>query len=333
MTHPAAVAPWHWSALADTWTLEPAVAALSVLLAAGYLAGARRHRTGGSGRWPWYRTLAFLGSLAVWVWTTCSGLGAYERVLFTDRAVQLVLLLMLVPMLLALGAPVSLLAATLPAAGRERLRAALSGRVSRVLMFPLVSTVLLVAPPWLLYFTPLYARTLTDPVWNTGFHLVPVLLGLLYFWPRLQLDPVAHPYPLMIGVVITFVEVVFDAALALVLLYGGHVIAEPYYAGLARDWGPTLARDQFVGGNAIWILGDLVGLPFLCALIRRMIVTGRAETAAVDAALDAAEEARAAAASAAVSPAGTAPGAPASAAVGDRPWWLDDPNLRHRYGG
>ncbi|MFC8717862.1 cytochrome c oxidase assembly protein [Kitasatospora sp. NPDC057198] len=335
-THPAAVAPWHWSALADTWTFEPAVAALSAALAAGYLLGARRHRTGGSGRWPWYRTAAFLGGLAVWVWTTCSGLGVYERVLFTDRAVQLVLLLMLVPMLLALGAPVSLLAAALPGAGRERLRAALSGRVSRVLMFPLVSTVLLVAPPWLLYFTPWYAHTLTSPLWNTGFHLVLVLLGLLYFWPRLQLDPVAREYPLLIGVVITFVEVVFDAALALVLLYGGHVVAEPYYAELGRTWGPTLARDQFVGGNAIWILGDLVGLPFLCALVRRLVVTGRAETAAVDAALDAAEEARAARAQERAQAAPVANGAGAdgvAAPVGDRPWWLDDPNLRHRYGG
>ncbi|MFD8599351.1 cytochrome c oxidase assembly protein [Kitasatospora sp. NPDC059646] len=316
MPHSAAV-PWHWSALVDTWTLEPAVAALAVLLAGGYLAGARRR-----GGWPRYRTAAFLGGLAVWVWTTCSGLGAYERVLFTDRAVQLVLLLMLVPLLLALGAPVSLLAETLPPAGRARLRAALGGRASRVLMFPLVSTVLLIAPPWLLYFTPWYGTTLSSTAGNTGFHLLLVLLGLLYFWPRLQLDPVAHEYPLLIGVVIGFVEVVFDAALALVLLYGGHVIAEPYYASLARDWGPSLARDQFVGGNAIWILGDLVGLPFLVALIRRLIVTGRAENAAVDAALDAAEQARTAAAASGGGP-----------AADGRPWWLDDPNLRHRYGG
>ncbi|BAJ27006.1 MULTISPECIES: cytochrome c oxidase assembly protein [Kitasatospora] len=329
MSHPVAVAPWHWSALADTWTVEPVVAALCALLAAGYLAGARRHRAGGAGGWPWYRTAAFLGGLAVWVWTTCSGLGVYERVLFTDRAAQLVLLLMLVPMLLALGAPVSLLDAALPAAGRARLRAALGGRVSRVLMFPLVSTVLLVAPPWLLYFTPWYEATLTSRAGNTGFHLLLVLLGLLYFWPRLQLDPVARPYPLLIGVVITFVEVVFDAALALVLLYGGHLVAEPYYAQLARDWGPSLARDQFVGGNAIWILGDLVGLPFLCALIRRMVVTGRAETAAVDAALDAAE-AEAAARAAAVE---AGAGAGVAPEEGERPWWLDDPRLRHRYNG
>ncbi|MFD9126364.1 cytochrome c oxidase assembly protein [Kitasatospora sp. NPDC059571] len=327
MLHPADVPPWHWSALADSWTLEPAVATLAALLAAGYLAAARRRRHSGADGWPWHRTAAFLGGLAVWVWVTCSGLGVYERVLFTDRAAQMVLLLMFVPLLLVLGAPVTLLADALDPAARDRLLASLRSRPSRVLMFPAVSTVLLVAPPWLLYFTPWYQRTLTSGVWNTGFHLVFVVLGLLYFWPRLQLDPVAHEYPLLLSVVITFVEVVFDAALALVLLYGGHLIAEPYYASLGRDWGPSLVRDQFWGGNVIWVLGDLVGLPFLCALIRRLIVTGRAENAAVDAALDAAEAARATTA------AGTGSGYDQPQTVGARPWWLDDPQLKHRYGG
>jgi cytochrome c oxidase assembly factor CtaG len=330
MSHPAAVPPWHWSALADTWTLEPLVAAVSVVLACGYLAAARRRRRTGGASWPWHRTATFLGGLAVWVWVTSSGLGVYERVLFTDRAVQVVLLLMFVPLPLVLGAPVTLLADALAPAARERLLAALRSRPSRVLMFPAVSTVLLVVPPWLLYFTSWYQRTLTSGVWNAGFHMVPVLLGLLYFWPRLQLDPVAHEYPLLLSVVITFVEVVFDAALALVLLYGGHLIAEPYYASLGRTWGPSLVRDQFWGGNVIWVLGDLVGLPFLCALIRRLVVTGRAEAVAVDAALDAAEAAHATAAATARSSAG---GGGEPEPVGARPWWLDDPHLKHRYGG
>ena len=57
-----------------------------------------------------------------------------------------------------------------------------------------------------------------------------------------------------------------------------------------------------------------------------MIVQGREETAAVDAALDAEFEAA----------------AEAAATLGEdaepadqnsmRPWWLDDPNLKHRYG-
>jgi hypothetical protein len=65
-----------------------------------------------------------------------------------------------------------------------------------------------------------------------------------------------------------------------------------------------------------------------------MIVQGREETAAVDAALDA-EEARQNAERAravVVAPAGS-PEAEAEPEQGMRPWWLDDPNLKHRFGG
>jgi cytochrome c oxidase assembly factor CtaG len=184
------------------------------------------------------------------------------------------------------------------------------------------------APPWLLYFTPWYEKTLTSGLWNIGLHLSLVALGLAYYWPRLQLDPVAHTYPHLLGLFITFAEVIFDAGLGLILIWGGHLIAEPYYTSLGRDWGPTLLQDQTWGGNAIWVLGDLVGLPFICAMIRRMIVDGRAETVAVDAALDAEDEARALARAAARTE-GTA--VAAEEPEGTRPWWLDDPNLRHRF--
>ncbi|MFF2611405.1 cytochrome c oxidase assembly protein [Kitasatospora sp. NPDC058046] len=338
--------PWQWSDLATSWTSEPLVLALSVLLGAWYLAAVRRvNRAGGAGsgsgagsgvgvgvgagsaggRWQPTRTVAFLGGLLLWIWCTCSGLGVYDRILFTDRAVQVVLLLMVVPLLLALGAPVSLLVEAAPAARRERVLRALRSRPSKVLMFPAVSTALLMAPPWLLYFTPWYEWSVSSGLGNVVLHLALVLLGLAYFWPRLQLDPVGHEYPHLVGLFITFAEVIFDAGLGIVLIYGGHLVAEHYYLALGRPWGPSPAQDQTWGGNAFWVLGDLVGLPFLAALVRRMVVQGREETEAVDAELDArfaaaAERAR-------------ETGQPEEEETGMRPWWLDDPNLKHRYGG
>ncbi|MGW7586546.1 cytochrome c oxidase assembly protein [Kitasatospora sp. NPDC054768] len=339
--------PWRWSDLATSWTAEPLVLVLSVLLGVWYLAAVRRvNRAVGEravgdraaagagdgrpvaghrgGRWQPTRTAAFLGGLLLWVWCTCSGLGVYDRILFTDRAVQVVLLLMVVPLLLALGAPVSLLVEAAPAARRERVLRALRSRPSKVLMFPAVSTALLMAPPWLLYFTPWYEWSVSSGIGNVVLHLALVLLGLAYFWPRLQLDPVGHEYPHLVGLFITFAEVIFDAGLGIVLIYGGHLVAEHYYLALGRPWGPSPAQDQTWGGNAFWVLGDLVGLPFLAALVRRMVVQGREETEAVDAELDARYAAAAARARAA--------GGPEEEETGMRPWWLDDPNLKHRYG-
>ncbi|WTV53577.1 cytochrome c oxidase assembly protein [Kitasatospora sp. NBC_00039] len=317
--------PWQWADLATSWTAEPLVLTLAVLLGGWYLYAAWTAGRAGPERWQPTRTAAFLGGLLLWVWATCSGLGVYERVLFTDRAVQVVLLLMLVPLLLALGAPVSLLARSSPPDHRERILRVLRSRPSKVLMFPAVSTALLLAPPWLLYCTPWYEESLTSPVGNAVLHLALVALGLAYFWPRLQIDPVGHEYPHLVGLFITFAEVIFDAALGILLIYGGHRVAGHYYEALGRPWGPSPAQDQTWGGNALWVLGDLVGLPFLAALVRRMIVQGREETAAVDAELDARFEAAAAEA--------RATGAPAEDEQGMRPWWLDDPGLRNRYGG
>ncbi len=341
---------WQWSDLATSWTFEPLVVTLSVLAGAWYLAAVRTVRRGGGGngggepgleergvgqrgvgqsgaggRWQPTRTAAFLGGLLLWIWCTCSGLGVYDRVLFTDRAVQVVLLLMVVPLLLALGAPVSLLVAASPERRRERILRALRSRPSKVLMFPAVSTALLMAPPWLLYFTPWYEWSVSSGLGNVVLHLSLVLLGLAYFWPRLQIDPVGHEYPHLVGLFITFAEVIFDAGLGLVLIYGGHLVAEHHYVALGRPWGPSLAQDQTWGGNAFWVLGDLVGLPFLAALVRRMVVQGREEIEAVDAELDARFEAAAAQA--------REEGRPEEEEAGMRPWWLDDPNLKHRYGG
>ncbi|MEY9873015.1 cytochrome c oxidase assembly factor CtaG [Streptacidiphilus sp. MAP12-33] len=318
---------WQWSDLFTSWQLEPVVLALAVVLGALYALGIVRVR-GKEGRWPLGRSAAWFGGLALWVWSTMSGVGVYERILFTDRAAQVITLLMIVPLLLGLGAPVSLIAESASESGRARLTRALRSWPSRILMFPAVSTALLMLPPWLLYFTPWYEHTLTSQSWNIGLHVVLVVLGLSYFWPRLQIDPVAHEYPQMVGLFITMAEVVFDAGLGMLMVYGHTTIAEHYYTALGRPWGPSIREDQVWGGCTLWALGDMAGLPFLAALVRRWMVKGRAETIAVDAAIDAQiahQREQAATAT---------PGAKATDDDPEmmRPWWLDDPSLAHRYG-
>lgn len=330
---------WQWSDLVTSWQLEPVVLAVSVVLAALYALGLVRLR--GKGRtWSVGRSVAWFGGLALWVWSTMSGVGVYERILFTDRAAQVVTLLMIVPLLLGMGGPISLLADVVSERGRERLLRVLRSWPSRILMFPAVSTSLLMLPPWLLYFTPAYEHTLTSPSWNIGLHVVLVVLGLSYFWPRLQIDPVAHEYPHLVGLFITMAEVVFDAGLGILLVYGHTTIAEHFYTALNRPWGPSVRQDQVWGGCTLWALGDMAGLPFIAALVRRWMVKGRAETAAVDAAIDAqiARQREAAAAKQTAAPGDATTDAPFVTATDDdpemlRPWWLDDPNLAHRFGG
>ena len=99
----------------SSWTLDVPVLVV-VLLAGGlYLAGVRRVRRAG-GEWPASRLVAFyLGGLTVLVIATMSFLGVYQGVLFYTRSVQTILLLLVVPLFTALGRPLTLITAALPA--------------------------------------------------------------------------------------------------------------------------------------------------------------------------------------------------------------------------
>ena len=109
----------------------------------------------------------------------------------------------------------------------------------------------------------------------------------MFFWTLLRVDPVPKAYPYLVALWVTAAEVVGDAILGLAVIADQHLIAGPYYLALARPWGPSLRSDQVIGGGALWLLGDLVGLPFLAAQLIQMIREDEGEAAQVDAELDA----------------------------------------------
>lgn len=298
---------------------------LVVVLAAAllYLAGMRRVRRSGQ-PWPRARAVAFLiGGAGAVVVATMSFLGVYQHVLFYDRAVQTVLLLLAAPLFLALGRPLSLFCAALPGPGR-RADAMVHSRAARILTFPAITAMVLVIVPFLLYFTPWYEAGLRNATIRELTYAALLVPGLVFFWTLLRVDPVPKAYPYLVALWVTGAEVVGDAVLGLAVLADQHLIAGSYYQALGRPWGPSLRADQVIGGGALWILGDLVGLPFLAATLIVMIREDEREAAQVDAELDAR------AAEAAVPGAGEAGRAPAATSV-SRPWWESDPRFTGRF--
>lgn len=325
-----------------SWTLDAPVLAFVLLLGGCYVAGMRR-ANGGGRRWPAGRAVSFLGlGLGMLVIATMSWVGVYQNVLFWVRSAQTILLLLVVPLFLALGRPLTLVTTALPGAGR-RIEAVLSTGAARVCTFPLVTAAYIVATPFALYLSPWYAATFHSDVIRELTYLALMAPGLLFFWTLLRVDPVPREYPYLVSLWITAAEVIFDAALGLMVLADQNLIAGAYYHALARPWGPTPQVDQMLGGGVLWIFGDVVGLPFLAAQIVQMMRQDEREAAQIDAELDArdaAREAERAAGRLAAAGSGPASGADgpasgadgtASAPIGDRPWWETDPQLTRRY--
>jgi cytochrome c oxidase assembly factor CtaG len=303
-----------------SWRLDPWTLGAVVVLGAAYLAGVWRARGRGA-RWPAARIVAFLGlGLGFAVIATMSSIGVYQPVLFYMRSVQTLLLLLVVPLFLELGRPLSLVIAAAPRLGR-RLETAIGSRAARVLTFPVITTFVLVLTPFLVYFTPWYAAGFRSGLVAQLTHLALIAPGFVFFWTLLRVDPVPKAYPYFVTLWITATEVVGDAVLGLAVIADTNLIAGPYYHALARPWGPSLATTQVIGGGTLWVLGDVVGLPFLAAQLIQMIREDEAEAKVVDAELDAVAGVRAE----------TAEPDVVQAAGAQRPWWETDRRFADRF--
>jgi cytochrome c oxidase assembly factor CtaG len=314
-----------------SWTFDPWAFGIALVLAAGYLAGLRRLRQAGQ-PWPLARSVAFLGlGLGALVLSTMWWTGAYAGTLFFARAAQTILLLLVTPMFLSLGRPLTLAIAALPDRPGQRLAAAIASRTARVLTFPAISTVTLVAVPFAVYFTPWYTACFHSGVVRGLTYLALIAPGFVFFWTLVRVDPVPKAYPYLVSLWITIAEVVGDAILGIAVAGDSRLIGGAYYHVLARPWGPSLRLDQALGGGTLWVLGDVVGLPFLVAQLFQMIKEDETEAAEIDAELDARdaqrETERATPTNAPADASAEIPAAPEP----DRPWWESDPRFTERF--
>jgi cytochrome c oxidase assembly factor CtaG len=319
------------------WTLDPWTLAGILVLGGLYLAGMVGMRRRGQ-EWPVGRAISFCGlGLGFAAIATMSSIGVYQPVLFYLRSVQTVLFLLVVPLFLALGRPLTLIIEIVPWVG-PRLKAAITSRAARLALFPAITTFVLVLTPFFVYFTPWYAAGFRSVLVAQITHIALAVPGFLFFWTLLRVDPVPRAYPYVMALWITAAEVIGDAVLGLAVIADTNLIAGSYYRALGAPWTAHLSTSQVLGGGVLWILGDIVGLPFLAAQLIQMIREDESEAKVIDAELDAAEVAAAGVAARTVVTSNSEPHA-ASAEPGQqpgqspaqRPWWESDSRFTERF--
>lgn len=284
--------------LLTAWTFEPVPAIAIVLVAAVYLYGVHRLRARGD-RWSRWRTFFFVGAgLGTVTIATESALATYDDTLLSIHMVQHMLLNMIVPIFLALGAPITLALRTLPHGPRGWLLAVIHSRVAKVLTFPVVAGFVFIANPFALYFTGYYEATLRHDWLHNLNHLHFVLIGCLWFWPLLGLDPMPRRLPYWARMIAVFATMPFHAWLGIAIMSQTTVIARDWYASLGRTWGDTLIGDQSTAGGILWTTGEFVSLLVFAVLFTQWVKASEKEAARVDRQLDRleAQQARAAAA-------------------------------------
>ena len=272
------------------WELAPVPLVVTVWAAGLYLLGVRSlHRRGDA--WPLGRTMVFVGvGLGSFYLASSSGLAAYDTTLLSVHMVQHMVLSMLVPLALALGAPVTLALRTLPRRPRRWLLAVLHSRVAKVASFPPLTLALYVVSPWALYFSSWYDATLSHVWLHELMHLHLVVVGSLFFWPIVGVDPVPGRVGYPFRMLLVVLTLPFHAFLGVTIMGQDALLGGDHYLALRAqpgyEWLPDAMDDQHLAGGLLWSSGDLVGLLLFGVLFAQWVRSSGREAAREDRRLD-----------------------------------------------
>ncbi|MCV7380527.1 copper resistance protein CopD [Mycobacterium alsense] len=255
------------------WRFDLIFGSAAIVLAAVYVAGVVRLRRRGDG-WPPGRTLSWLLGCLALLFVTSSGVGRYMPAMFSMHMVAHMGLSMLVPILLVLGAPVTLALRALPAAGRgdppgprEWLLAALHSHVSRFLTNPVVATVLFVAGFYGLYLSDLFDIAVSSHAGHLAMNVHFLLSGYLFYWVVIGVDPTPRPLPPLAKVAVVFASLPLHAFFGVVLMGTKTVLGASFYRSLGLSWHTDLLGDQRLGGGIAWAAGEVPLVIVMLALL------------------------------------------------------------------
>ena len=225
--------------------------------------------------WPVGRTIAFALGVSAMDFATSGGLGVYAKFSFEYHMIAHMVIGMVAPIGLVLGAPITLALRTLPQGRtpeergiRGMLIAFLHSRYSLLLTNPLTALALFDGSLFVLYFTNLFGNLMQSHVGHLFMNIHFLLAGFLFFHVIIGIDPNPRKIPHLVRIVILFAAMSIHAFFAIALLATTTLIDQGYYGSLKTPWLGDLLADQHAAGAIAWGMGEV---PIILALIATFI--------------------------------------------------------------
>ncbi|MEE1748660.1 MULTISPECIES: cytochrome c oxidase assembly protein [unclassified Streptomyces] len=245
---------------------------IGCVLAIGLYAYAvlRLRRRGDS--WPAGRIVFFVVGVLSIALVMCTKLNDYGMVMFSVHMVQHMVISMLSPILLLLGAPVTLTLRALPVAGRGRtgprelLLKLLHSRYMKIITHPVFTIPLFIASLYGLYFTPLFDFLMGSKTGHIAMMVHFLAVGLVFFWPIMGVDPGPHRPGYVMRMLELFAGMPFHAFFGIALMMATTPMVGTYQHPPA-SLGIDALSDQGWAGGIAWAFSEIPSVLVLIALV------------------------------------------------------------------
>lgn len=253
------------------WSLDPFFLVACLLGLALYGWGvARLVRRGDA--WPVGRTISFVVGVLTVALMMCTRLNDYGMVMFSVHMVQHMVISMLSPILLLLGAPITLALRALPVAARgsrgprELLLMLLHSRYLRIVTHPGFTIPLFIASLYALYFTPIFDFLMRSQAGHLVMMVHFLAVGVVFFWPIMGVDPGPHRPGYLMRMLELFAGMPFHAFFGIALMMASEPMVSTYRNPPA-SLGIDALSDQTAAGGIAWAFSEVPSVLVLLALL------------------------------------------------------------------
>ncbi|WP_244303121.1 cytochrome c oxidase assembly protein [Leucobacter coleopterorum] len=214
-------------------------------------------------RWPIGRTIAWTLGLAALFYTTNGPFNLYEQYLFSVHMLGHMMLAMVIPIALVLGAPITLLLRATEKrndgswGGREWVLWMVQTPYSKVITHPAVAAVVFVGSLWVFYFTPIFRWAMSEHLGHQWMIIHFLIGGYLFALSMIGIDPVPYRFPYPLRLVTLFATMASHAFFGVTMMTGDSLMLADWFGAMGRTWGATPLEDQSLGGGIAWGIGEL----------------------------------------------------------------------------
>lgn len=246
---------------------------LAVAMLVVYLGWVLQLRRRGD-RWPVGRTVSWVAGALVFAYLVLGAPAVYGHVLLSAHMAAHMAFVMVVPILLVLGAPVTLALRALPTrhdgsrGPREWLLGLVHSRVGRFVATPVIAAVIFVGGMVAFYFTPLLYLAASTHLGHVLMIVHFMLSGYLFVNGLIGVDPGPRRPGYPMRLVLLFATMAAHAFFGLAVMSSTALLAADYYGALGLPWGVDALADQREAGEIAWGIGEIpaVAIAVLLAL-------------------------------------------------------------------
>ena len=244
-------------------------------------------------KWPVGRTIAFALGISAVDFATSGGLGLYSHFAFSNHMMAHMVLGMIAPIGIVLGAPITLALRTLPL-GRNQQESGIRGvfiellhsKLSKYYTNPVVALAIFDGSLFALYFTPLFGKLMQGHSGHFFMSLHFLLAGFLFFQVLIGIDPLPRKVPHIAKIVVIFAAMSIHAFFSISVMSATTLLDGGYFELLQRPWATDLLADQKLGGAIGWAMGEVPILLALLATFMQWLKSDKNEAARIDRAAD-----------------------------------------------